>query len=61
MVWTGYEVDVKAPLHVIIDGQEYDLTAWKNYHPGGHFVLHQYALFPSYNTYVKIAIIQRSF
>lgn len=47
MVWTGYEVDAKAPLHVIIEGKEYDLTAWKNYHPGGHFILHQYALFPS--------------
>lgn len=44
MVWTGYEVDAKAPLHVIVDGQEYDLTAWKNYHPGGHFILHQCAL-----------------
>jgi len=42
MVWTGYEIDAKKPLKVIINGKEYDLTKWKNFHPGGHFILHQY-------------------
>jgi len=27
---------------VIVEGKKYDLTQWKNYHPGGHFILHQY-------------------
>ena len=45
MSWTGYEVDQNKALHIIIDGMKYDLTKWKNVHPGGHFILHQYSSF----------------
>ncbi len=44
MVWTGYEVDESKAVNVIIEGRRYDLSKWQAFHPGGHFILHQYVI-----------------